>query len=63
MARQGGGERNSVPGRTQADLGEYRTQDERPDYRGGRVQGEREEERRDTEEAREIVEETRKKVD
>lgn len=57
--RRGGGGRNAVPGRTQADLGDYRTQDERPDYRGGRVQDEREGERRDVTEAREIVEEER----
>jgi hypothetical protein len=61
MTRRGGGARNSVPGRTQADLEPYRTQDERPDYQGGRVQDEQEGERRDVTEAREIVEESRKK--
>lgn len=59
MSRRGGGERNRVPHRAQADLGEYRTQDERPDYQGGRVQEERGRERRDVDEAREIVEDDR----
>jgi hypothetical protein len=46
MSKQrGGGERNEYPARTQADTEGYRTQDERPDYTGGRSPDELPEER------------------